>query len=129
MSADDFDYGPFRVGDVVELHSITGTHARFNGRQVKIIKPLGLYGGIRSYGIDLPELRLHPATEVYGEPRFLRRKRPPTTGEQLIRAMFDAPPVERRETTTARLAQYDTTQALMAMGVRVRPGKWMVEVV
>jgi hypothetical protein len=67
--------------------------------------------------------------EFYAAPHELRRKRPPTTGEDGIMARFKAPPVEHRDTTTAWQAQYDTAQALMAMGVRVRPGKWLVEVV
>jgi hypothetical protein len=45
----------------------------------------------------------------------------------MIRSMFDAPPVERRQPVTAWQAQFDTAQALMTMSVCVKPGKWPVE--
>jgi hypothetical protein len=72
----------------------------------------------------------HPscADPFFCAPHELRRRQPPTTGEQSVRAMFDTPMVDRRRPVTAWQAQYDTAQALMKMGVRVRPGKWPVEV-
>lgn len=123
------DRGPFRVGEVCIIVK-TMSFPELLGREVTIIAPPG-HGVIAKsgdliigYEVDL----VHKGLRIGVPEDCLRRKRPPTTGEQIIRAMFDAPPVERRETTTAWQAQYSTMQALMAMGVRVRPGKWPVEV-
>ncbi|QJE03079.1 hypothetical protein HH212_00005 [Massilia forsythiae] len=130
MRDDEFDYGPFKVGDMVELCNLTGREAHLNGRQVLILGPLEWYRGFKLYPIDLAEVKCRPGDFVGVEPGFVRRRRPPpaATGEQKIRAMFDALPVERRAPATAWQVQYDTAQALMKMGVRVRSGKWPVEV-
>jgi hypothetical protein len=45
----------------------------------------------------------------------------------MIRAMFDVSAAERRKPAPAWQAPYDTAQALMKMGARVKSGKLAVE--
>jgi len=122
----------FKIGEIVILEcdpAATPNRAllRLRGEEVEVVGPLELYE------TEIGEIYLHAIWHasiglLWAAPHELRRKRPPTTGEDMIRAMFDTPPVERRRPVTAWQAQYDTAQALMAMGVRVKPGKWPVEV-
>jgi hypothetical protein len=121
----------FKVGDICVGQNFIN-HPEKNGMECTVI------GGLQMrYGVDfrtgvaawemLYDVRWADGAESFQEPYTLRLKRPPTTGEQMIRSMFDAPPVERRQPATAWQAQFDTAQALMTMGVRVKPGKWPVE--
>lgn len=115
------DRGPFKVGEVCIIVGAK-SHRRFIGCEAEITEA----HGNAIYAIDIH----HPDGKggwLIREDN-LRRKRPATTGEDKIIALFNAPPVERRQPVTAWQAQYDTAQAFMKMGVRVRPGKWLVEV-
>jgi hypothetical protein len=120
MSAMFNDRGPFKVGEVCV---VTGseTQPRFNGCEATILS-------VHHDEIYVVDVKHPDGGQWLARERRLRRKRPPTTGEQSILALFDAPPVERRQPVTAWQAQFDTAQALMTMGVRVKPGKWPVEV-
>jgi hypothetical protein len=58
---------------------------------------------------------------VYVEPKNLRKKRPPTTGEQAIRALFLVAPADRRATVESRAeywAAYEYTHLMIACDVR-----------
>jgi hypothetical protein len=123
----------FKVGDIVILRNdpsftIDPGIKRIEGEEVEIIGPLRMRhlgdGPFFGYMVWHPSCQ-----EFYCAPHELRRRPPSTTGEQKIRSMFDAPLADRRAPATAWQAQYDTAQALMRMGVRVRPGKWPVETV
>lgn len=131
MAKDEFDYGPFKVGDVVQLYrQDAGTDDGLQwllGEELEITEPLGVHpncdGDYLAYGVQ----------HVIGYPFYagvneVRRPRPPASGIQDVDHALDAPPVERRAPVTAWQAQYDTAQALMTMGVRVKPGAWPVEV-
>lgn len=122
----------FKVGDIVILQNdpsftVDAEIKRLNGEEIEIAGPLRIWtlhdGPFYGYMVTHPTCE-----EFFCAPHELRRPKPPTTGEQSIRAMFDSPPVERRRPVTAWQAQYDTAQALMKMGVRVKPGVWPVEV-
>jgi hypothetical protein len=122
----------FKVGDVCVGQNFVFSTDR-NGMECTVIGGLQMRPGInhitgKAAWEMLYDVRWADGAESFQEPYTLRRKRPPTTGEQMIRSMFDAPPVERRQPITAWQAQFDTAQALMTMGVRVKPGKWPVEV-
>jgi hypothetical protein len=126
MSEQFNDRGPFRVGEVVEGRGfIRDTHR--NGRAGQIASDPFMYFHKNGCAMLCQFVCWDDGVEHSAAVDCLRRKRPPTTGEQLIRAMFDAPPVDRRQPATAWMAQYDTAQALMAMGVRVRVGEWPAE--
>jgi len=123
--------GQFKVGDICIGQNFIH-HTEKNGMECEIIEKLaarlvycrrtGEFEFGEHYGV-----RWADGEETYQEPSQLRRKQPPITGEAFIRALFDTPPVERRQPVTAWQAQYDTARALMKMGVRVKPGKWPVE--
>ena len=86
----------FAVGEVVILQNdpcITEAPEikRLNGEEVEIVGPLDYWrvtgGYFYSYMVS------HPSCEMFFcAPHELRRRRPPTTGEQAIRAMFDVEP-------------------------------------
>jgi hypothetical protein len=123
----------FNVGDIaIGQNFVLATD--FNGMEATIVGPLEMRGGFDCGTGEWVETLCYEVEWANGdfsqqEPFYLRRRQPPTTGEQSIIAMFDTPMVDRRRPVTAWQAQYDTAQALMKMGVRVRPGKWPVEVV
>jgi hypothetical protein len=86
----------FKAGEIAILYpdatrTLSREHLRLHGEEVEIVEPLDAYetdlGLIRAYRIR------HAAyDDLLAEPHELRRRRPPTTGEQMIRSMFDAPP-------------------------------------
>jgi len=88
--------GQFNVGDVAILRNdpaITTCPAikRAEGDEVVIVGSLRVWE--LTDGPFLGYLVWHPqARDFYCAPHELRRPKPPTTGEQAIRAMFDAPP-------------------------------------
>jgi hypothetical protein len=98
----DFLYGEvmseqFRVGEIVILkndRAVTPPQLlRFEGEEVEIVGPLGFYecdiGRIHAYVV-----RHMSGMGLLAEPHELRRRKPPTTGEQSILAMFrDVPEV------------------------------------
>jgi len=92
MNAEEYDYGPFKVGDVVEIYNVFGKNAFLNGRQIEILGPLETHCGILVYEVDVPELKTQPDQRTFAETHHVRRLRPRAQGEQMIRAMFDAPP-------------------------------------
>jgi hypothetical protein len=123
----------FKVGDVCVWQNCVGEWGYLNGVETiitgdkELARNLSAPGLGWAYMTDTPH-PYHPGDFLLGDSSELRKKWPPTTtGEQLIRTMFDAPPIDRRQPATAWMAQYDTAQALMAMGVRVRVGEWPVE--
>jgi hypothetical protein len=123
----------FKVGEICVGQNFINAQYR-NGMECKIVGALKLRQSINSTSGKVRLLESYLVQWADGDvtaqrPFFLRRKRPPTTGEDAIMALFNAPPVERRQPVTAWQAQYDTAQALMKMGVRVKPGVWPVEVV
>lgn len=80
------------------------------------------------YGVGRRLVQLIQAKKVWW--RVVRDLRPPENRERKVNGQYrrlDAPPIDRRRPVTAWKAQYDTAQALMKMGVHVRPGKWPVE--
>lgn len=125
--------GQFKIGEIVILrndpsYTTDPDIKSLEGEEVEIAGPLRTWNLIDGpfYGYMVA----HPACpDFFCAPHELHRRPPRDTGEKRIRAMFDTPPVERRQPVTAWQAQYDTAQALMKMGVRVKPGKWPVEVV
>ena len=74
------DRGPFKVGEVCVIVGST-TQPQFNGCEVVIVDVHGTL-----YGVDVK----HPEGGMWlAREGSLRRKRPPPSGEQKIRAMFD----------------------------------------
>lgn len=125
--------GQFKVGDIVILRNDPAATTdlelwRLEGEEVEILAPAD-YEPFDGELLLLFLVRHASYGEFFAAPHELRRRQPPTTGEQKILAMFDVPLVERRRPVTAWQAQHHTAQALMTMGVRVKPGNWPVEVV
>jgi hypothetical protein len=121
----------FKVGEIAIMRNdpaITNESElwRLEGEEVEIIRP-ARYELFEDGPLWCFTVRHASYGELFAAPHELRRRQPPTTGEAAIRAMFDAPPVDRRRPVIAWQAQYDTAQALMKMGVLVKPGKWPVE--
>jgi hypothetical protein len=130
MSAAFNERGPFRVGEVCIIVK-TISFPELMGREVTIISPptRGVIANtgeeVVGYLVDL----VHRGRRIGVPEDCLRRRRPPATGEQMIRAMFDVSAAERRKPAPAWQAPYDTAQALMKMGARVKSGRLAVEVV
>jgi hypothetical protein len=123
----------FKVGDICVGQNFVVSKKR-NGMECEVIGGLEWRRSINVTSLIERDIlcymvRWADGGETCQAPIFLRYKNPPATGEQSILALFDAPPVERRQPATAWRAQFDTAQALMTMGVRVKPGKWPVEAV
>jgi hypothetical protein len=81
----------FQIDPAVTLESELPDLGRLDGEEVVITGRLGY-----RHGIDRVIYSYEVHHSLYGtilaEPHELRRRQPPTTGEQMIRAMFDAPP-------------------------------------
>lgn len=97
---DEWDYGPFKVGDVVEWAGQIGEHAKWNGVSTTIIKALSMNRRnkdgmmILSYVTDTISQSM---LQVGGSPGELRRRKPPMTSLQDILAMFDKQPDRVKE--------------------------------
>ena len=97
---DEWDYGPFKVGDVVEWVGQTGEHAKWNGVSTRIIKALSMNRRnkdgimILSYVTDTISQSL---LQVGGSPGELRRRKPPMNGLEDVLAMFDKQPDRAKE--------------------------------
>lgn len=97
---DEWDYGPFKVGDVVEWTGQTGEHAKWNGVSTTIIKALSMNRRnkdgmmIFSYVTDTFSQSL---LQVGGCPGELRRRKPPMTVLEDVLAMFDKQPDRIKE--------------------------------
>lgn len=92
---DEWDYGPFKVGDVVEVFNCPNN----NGIQVEIIGALGFYfgkhdGDIYCYKVFIERLNI----ECLARPYEVRRRKPPMTGLEDVLAMFDNQPDRAKET-------------------------------
>lgn len=87
----------FKVGDVCIWQNCAGRWAYLNGTEATVCSaPVfgvnvdsGELG--RGYLTDTPDPLL-PGSCLIAQPWELRKKHPPTTGEQLIREMFDKAP-------------------------------------
>lgn len=91
---EEWDYGPFKVGDVVEVFNCQNN----NGVQVEIIGALGFYfgkhdGDIYSYKVFFERQNI----ECLARPHEVRRRKPPMTGLQDVLAMFDKQPDRVKE--------------------------------
>lgn len=103
MSADrdEWDYGPFKVGDVVEGHGFINSPCR-NGMKAIIVLPLDVKisvlrhsGNIVNepvYGIDWED-----GAKGAARPSNLRRRKPPMTGLEDVLAMFKVQPNRMKE--------------------------------
>lgn len=97
---DEWDYGPFKVGDAVEWKGQTGEHAKWNGVSTTIIKALSMNRRnkdgmmILSYVTDTISQSL---LQVGGSPGELRRRKRPMTSLQDVLAMFDKQPGRVKE--------------------------------
>jgi hypothetical protein len=89
--------GDFEIGDVCIWQNCVGEWAYLNGIETTVIadkRPSrDLVSGSSgwSYPTDTPHPH-KPGETLFGDSRELRKKHPPTTGELMIRAMFDALP-------------------------------------
>ena len=98
---DEWDYGPFKVGDVVEWTGQTGEHEKWNGVSTTIIKALSMNrrsdDGVMllSYATDTISDR---GFQYGAQPGDLRRRKPPMTGLEDVLAMFDKQPDKVKET-------------------------------
>lgn len=97
---DEWDYGPFKVGDVVEWTGQTGEHAKWNCVSTTIVKSLSMNRRnkdgmmILSYVTDTISQSL---LQVGGSPGDLRRRKPPMTGIEDVLSMFDRQPDRVKE--------------------------------
>jgi hypothetical protein len=94
MTAHFSEFGPFAVGEIVEgCNHIYDTH--LNGMQCEITGRLAIRNGINPLGVEQDIsayfVRWSSGIETNTEPRNLRRRKPPTTGEQSVMQMFVAP--------------------------------------
>jgi hypothetical protein len=87
----------FKVGEVAILQpdpsiTISRELIRMSGEEVIVAGPLATWS--TDCGPQYTYMVTHPshAFPFFCAPHELRRKKPPTTGESLIRVMFEAPP-------------------------------------
>ena len=92
---DEWDYGPFKVGDVVEGFGFT-VHVKMNGMQILIESPLGRYEDARG-DIDQGYLAIGDGETFLAPANRLRRRKPPMTGLQDVLAMFNKQPDRVKE--------------------------------
>lgn len=97
---DEWDYGPFKAGDVVEWTGQTGEHAKWNGVSTTIIKALSMNRRnkdgmmILSYVTDTISQSL---LQVGGSPGELRRRKPPIAGLEDVLSLFNVTPERIKE--------------------------------
>ncbi len=88
---------PLKKGDICIWQNCTGPFAYLNGEETTITGGLArgfdvLNGGTAyGYRTDTPD-PFFSGFFLLGEPHELRRKEPPTTGEEKIRSMFKPQP-------------------------------------
>jgi len=103
--------GPkFKIGEIVVIQNQAGDTSIYNGMEVSILSiPDFKFVGEHLYEIDL----LHPSGKRFHaiKSHLRRRDEPKFAGEDMIRAMFDVPPVDRRQPVTAWQAGYNIAQA------------------
>lgn len=91
MSEEFTDPGPFAVGDVVKLIKTYKFHHML-GEVVSIMGPLQVV--IINCDWDLAHLTslTHNGRPLYVTPDQIRRRKPPTTGEEFVLALFKTTP-------------------------------------
>jgi len=93
---DEWDYGPFKVGDVVEGFGFT-VNVKMNGMQILIESPLGRYEDARG-DIDNGYVVIGDGETFLAPANRLRRRKQPMTGLEDVLAMFDKQPDRVKET-------------------------------
>lgn len=93
---DEWDYGPFKIGDVVEGFGFT-VNVKMNGMQILIESPLGRYEDARG-DIDHGYLVIGDGETFLAPANRLRRRKPPMTGLEDVLSMFDKNPDRIKET-------------------------------
>lgn len=93
----------FKVGDVCIWQNCTGKWAYLNGTETTVTGELEhgfdlVTGEIGiAYPTDTQDPTAPPGFFLLAGPHELRKKQPPTSGEQLIREMFDVTPARVAE--------------------------------
>lgn len=100
MSADrdEWDYGPFKVGDVVELCNAL-YNPELNGTIVSIVKGLGWKYcklnkvEVKAYQVSI-QIGMDPVLALSNQ---VRRRKPPMTGLEDVLALFKVQPRHMKE--------------------------------
>lgn len=92
---DEWDCGPFKVGDVVEGFGFI-VNTKINGMQILIESPLGKYEDARG-DIDHGYLVTGDGEKFLAPANRLRRRKPPMTGLEDVLSLFNMTPERIKE--------------------------------